>query len=493
MGRLSLPLNIKITNLWVSYNHGGQHWLIKDLGLDLSGGECVGIIGNNGSGKSTFAFALLGIIPQLTPGNVKGSVFFDNINILSEDISTRLQHIGYSFQDVESQILFGNVADIIGINEIGSDKDILKHAIECFQISHLLDRNPEQLSGGESQKVALTAALRLGPTFILYDEATSALDPQTRKVFKKIINYLNDLDKNIVLIGQRYEMLSHYCDKVLLLKNGCLNLYNPLDSKISEINADGFYDLINGAIKNFQPLQLELNIKGISFIRKRSNFKLGPLDIDIMPGETIALVGPNGSGKTTFLLLLNGLLKASSGHYSLNGESFNLTRRNLLSQNTFMVTQSPLSQIIGTSIREELSFASGFANIINDARKTDILLSYFPFLEFQKDPLQLSYGQQRLLTMICALLSNKPILLIDEPEQGLDEISLNYIKTWFLRNRQAKRKTVIFSTHDLKLAASIADRCLLFLDGNIKSEIKADKLGDVEDWYFKHTGKIENA
>lgn len=487
---------LNINNYYVSYGNNKEDWILKDVTLNFSGGECIGIIGNNGSGKSTFAHALLGIIPHITPGQVKGNVFLNNTNIIPLKITERLKYIGYSFQDVESQILFGTVADIIGINEKISDNNLISKAIEYLEISHLIKRTPEELSGGERQRIALITALRVGPKLILYDEATTALDPQARIIFKQLVNYLKKENKIVVLIGQRYEMLSPYCDKFFILQNGSLNLLNSANIKLqySIAYAENFWDSVNEDSKEKQYLNSDLCLREISFKRKKTGFNFGPLDIDIAPGETIALVGPNGSGKTTFLLLLSGLLKASFGYYILNRKQYKLSKRKNLLQKTVMVTQSPFSQIIGTSIQEELSYSEGTLKIIEDPIKREQLLSHFPYLEFQKDPLQLSYGQQRMLTLLCALLSNTPILLIDEPEQGLDDMSLNYIKTWLLKNRNMRKKTVIFSTHDLELAASIANRCFLLLEGKLKSQIVANiKKEKLEKWYFGHTGIFKNA
>ena len=487
MRLLHSQLNIRINDLWASYQPDNEtDWIIKDVNLDLKGCECAGIVGNNGSGKSTLAHALLGIIPHLTPGRVKGQAYFNDRNILSEHIASMLQHIGYSFQDVESQILFGTVADIIGINETNSDKSLINKAVDVFKIQHLLTRTPEQLSGGESQKVALITALRLGPELILYDEATSALDPQARIVFKELTNYLKGTNRSVILLGQRSKILLPYCDKMFSLKDGRIDSYNPCNGSEIKKNIDDFLSLINEELINVQPLKSELNIKNVYFRRKKtSGFKLGPIDIEIMPGETTAIVGPNGSGKTTFFYLISGLLKASDGFYYIaEGKPYKFSRQKYLAQNTFMATQSPLSQIIGTTIKEELSYASEF--IADSPEKIDILLSHFPFLDLHRDPLQLSYGQQRLLTMICALLSSRPILLIDEPEQGLDEIALSYIKAGFMRNRQLRKKTVFFATHDLEFAASASDRCILFADGKIKSTIKTNELKNIENWYFEN-------
>lgn len=485
----SACIQLTVDDFWVGYGQD-EDWIINGLDLNVSGGECIGIVGNNGSGKSTLAHALIGVIPYVTSGRTKGRVNLNGMDVLSQDIKTRLEYMGYSFQDVESQILFGSVADIIGINERTSDKNLLKKAINYLGIEHLLKRMPDELSGGEAQRVALVTALRCGPKLVLYDEATSALDPGTKLAFGSLVQYLKRLSKSIILMGQRSEMLLPYCDRLVTLHKGHLYVSDnsTIRFQILKDNAENFWDLMNRKISKDYPSPPKLNMKGVSFIRKKdTGFSFGPIDISVSPGDTVAILGPNGSGKTTLFLLLSGMLKALSGSYILDEKYYTSTKKAPWPQLVTMVTQSPLNQIIGSSIGEELNAITSPLIFGKDLQMKEILHAHFPYLELEKDPLQLSYGQQRMLIILCTLLSNQSILLIDEPEQGLDNVSLNYIKTWFRMNRESRKKTVLFSTHDLKLAAEIADRCILISNGKLRAEIRTRSPEELENWYFQYT------
>jgi energy-coupling factor transport system ATP-binding protein len=477
---------LDLQNIWVSYWHD-KEWVLRGLNLQLKKGECLGIIGNNGSGKSTLAHALIGVIPYITPGQIKGDAYLDNKDLFSKNLDERLSQIGYSFQDIESQVLFGKVSDVLGMRESDSNKELLRMAVEYLQVGHLLKRSPDELSGGEAQRVALITALRRGPNLVLYDEATSALDPTTRRAFGRLLTQLKSEGRIIILLGQRSEILKPYCSNLRALINGRLSV-DPIprcvDAYSRERAEDFWYTMMKHQIRKKIP---ELKLNGIKFTRKRFDFTLGPIDLHIAPGEIIAVVGPNGSGKTTLFLLLMGILRSGAGTFVLGHREYTSARNHLWVKTITMTFQSPLSQIIGATVQEELKETVSSMIPLEEQQIRNQFLEYFPYLSFDKDPLQLSYGQQRMLTLIGTLLSDHPIFIIEEPEQGLDSSSLEYIKAWFRMNRQNRTRTVLFSTHDLELAAELSDRCLLLVNGKVVSQISTDSPTELENWYFINT------
>ncbi len=474
---------INIEDLSVSYGSSTNEWILKGLDLKINDTYCVGLIGKNGSGKTTLAHALIGIIPEITKGIVKGAFHFNKYNLFDRDINDRLKYIAYTFQDVESQILFGNVSDVIGLNEKNNGRELIERAIELLKIQHLLNRNPHELSGGEIQRVALASTFRVNPELIIYDEATSALDPILKRDFFELIQYLKKINKSILMMGQRPEILFLYTDENFELIDGTISKHNGSE----ESGADGYereYEFWD-EVEKMNESQLEylpkLSIKDLQFRRKKGvDFLLNIQDLIISPGERIALLGVNGSGKSTLLALLNGLLLADRFLFKMDGREYTSLKKSRLGDLIKIVYHSPTSQIIGTKIEEELF---GFQQINSEIQ--GLLEQHFPFLESGKDPLNLSFGQQRILCMLSAFLSDKPILLIDEPEYGVDYHYLKYIKAYMLKNR--RNKALIFSTHDLELAAQIADRCFLMCDGTIVSEIKSKSTEEVRDWFFKNS------
>jgi len=466
-------------------------WIIDGLNLQAQAGKCIGIEGRNGGGKSTLAHAIVGVIPYITPGRVQGHTWINSQDLFLKNLQTRLGAVSYSFQDTESQILFGTVAEILGMRESGTDRKLLKTAIDDLHIEYLLDRTPDELSGGEAQRVALVTALRRSPDLIIYDEASSALDPQARFDFKLLVEHLKQSGHILLLLGQQYDILNPYCDVVLALQDGKLS-ENSTRNLILPQKAVEFWQTMKSILPTDAVLAPELKLQGIEFKRRSNNFMVGPLTLSFSPGETVALLGPNGSGKTTLFLLLLGALKPNSGLFILAGRRYKSASSSPWLSTVTMTAQSPLEQIITGTIGEELSSVAPTQNESTDPALRAEILKHFPYLDFNKDPLQLSHGQQRMLTMLTSFLSEHSILLIDEPEQGLDISSLQYIKAWMQINNRQKSKTVLFSTHDLKFAAEVANRCLLIVDGKNVAEISTRNPEELEQWYFAQIKSQKN-
>ncbi len=471
---------IDIINLSVKYNNKKSDWILNDFNLEVENNSCIGLIGSNGSGKTTLAHTLVGIIPYLTKGLINGSFLYDNENLFQKSIDSRLDQISYSFQDVESQILFGNVSDIIGLNEKSSPKELINNVIKILGIQDLLYRIPNELSGGEAQRVALASAFRLDPKFIIYDEATSALDPIIKKDFSLLLKYLKNLNKSILLLGQRPEILVPYTDRIYLLeKSKSIKYESEQYQNINlEINSIDFWKktLFNSAIL-YNNISSNILIKELFYLRKKPNkFKIEISDFKISKGENIAILGKNGSGKTTFLNLLNGLYKADKFVCQINDNSQDNPKT--LYELIKTVYHSPTSQIIGSTVDEELFE-------INKSIKSEIARR-FSFLKLQKDPLDLSFGQQRFLCLLSSFFSKRPILLIDEPEFGIDSNNIQFIKSYLKLNQKEKLKFIIFSTHDLNFAFEMADKCILMDNGEIISEITPNSVQELENWFFNN-------
>jgi len=476
-----VSFSLHLEDLKVAYGNRSTP-IINGLNFRAGSGRCIGVEGNNGSGKSTLAHAIVGLIPYITPGRVDGHAWIDSKDLFDYNLSKRLGLVGYSFQDTESQILFGTVGDVLGLQERDTDHTLLEMAIASLGMEHLVDRTPDELSGGEAQRVALVTALRRNPKLIIYDEASSALDPQARRDFKHLVDDLKQGEHVLVLLGQQRHILGPYCDDVLSLQNGTLT-EAPLHTNISPQQVDEFWC----ALSEFSSDSMEapeVRLEDIEFARgTKKGFELGPLNLTLRPGEIVALVGPNGSGKTTLFLLLLGALKPRSGFFELAGRKYRNAVANPWPKTVTMVSQSPLEQIIAGTIAQEFGLNPSEPKSDAFARE---LLKHFPYLGMDRDPLELSHGQQRMLGMLASVLSRHPILLLDEPEQGIDARALTYVKGWLEINARAKSKTVLFSTHDLAFAASMASRCLLMSAGQIVGEIATKDPEELERWYFSH-------
>ncbi len=467
---------LKLSEFRVSHERNNS-FAVDIPSLELGGGTVHGLIGHNGSGKTTLALALAGMIPELIPGGVEGEITINGESLQSLTLRERLGKVGYSFQDAESQILFGTVREVLAVDERTSST--MSSAIDAIGARHLLDRFPDELSGGEAQRVALLTALRRNPSVVVFDEATSALDPGARRDFAKFIDGLYSEDRIAVLLGQRRDQLEPYCDSLHGLRLGKLVSVGDVEPQITTPVALGEFN------PEFPRVQSGLHITDLYTQRKgHHEFVLGPCSLNVSPGEAVAILGANGCGKTTLLLALAGLLRVRKGEVQWGGKRLNFRQWHSHPHPVSFVPQSPLHRIIGSSIAEELEIHLGWKSGTSEMAGWEKLMRRFIYLQAERDPLELSYGQQRFLTLLESFLAAQPVLLIDEPELGLDPQALAQIEDWLRSTRQGRTRTVLFSTHNLQLAAATADRCLLMQNGKIIDENASRDVDELERWYF---------
>lgn len=470
---------LEILDLSVRYRDD-EPWVFEDLDCIFRRGRSYGILGGNGSGKSTLAAAILGIIPYLIPGEVQGDIICDGKRLRGCDLSERLSNIGYAFQDYESQVVFGDVSHHIGLREAAGDKEIVRRAIDILNLEPLLDRATEELSRGQMQRVVLAGTLRRDPDVIIYDEAVSSLDVRGRKQFGKLTDLLTDQGKCVCLLGQRSDILEPYTDEVFRLQPpsavvGATHTGNGHRSSTVEASVQE----VLSAVRRPEHLRYGLNLEKVRFTR--DNFELGPLSAEIEPGEVVAVLGPNGSGKSTLFSLIAGINRPSLGEIRLGAPNEEVVS----GPNTVsLMPEYPNSHIIGATVSEELELASGSHNIVD---WESLVAKYFPFLKYDQDPLTLSFGQQRLLTMFVLWITGRPIALVEEPELGLDEHHLEWVLAWLRHMKEEDEQTVLISTHDMKLAADVADQALLLDSGKLVARESMNNIASVERWYLKHT------
>lgn len=205
-------------------------------------------------------------------------------------------------------------------------------------------------------------------------------------------------------------------------------------------------------------------------VNRGSTQILKGIDLDIFPGEMIALLGANGSGKTTLLRSLVGLEKPASGTIRVHGEELTgWNRPRSLRKAATLVTQNPEHQFVTSSVRNELAHSMRLARHPQERIDQVIasLLEEYGLKDLAEDnPFTLSGGQKRRLSVAAALTVPRDLLLLDEPTFGQDEHSIDALMT-HMRNFARSGGSVLFATHDLELAASCADRVLILCAGRI--------------------------
>ncbi|MGN0319074.1 MAG: energy-coupling factor ABC transporter ATP-binding protein [Lachnospira sp.] len=207
---------VNLKNVNYSYNNNTK--VLTDISFSAVENECIGLIGANGAGKSTLLKTIVGLTD-----NYQGEIHVCSLILNKKNLNKIREHIGYVFQDSDSQLFMSNVYDDVafaprnfGFSKERTDEAVRK-ALESVNALHLIDRKTYRLSGGEKKLVALATVLSITPDIILLDEPTVALDPKNRRNF---INLIRTLPQLRIIASHDLDMVYDTCDRVILINEG---------------------------------------------------------------------------------------------------------------------------------------------------------------------------------------------------------------------------------------------------------------------------------
>jgi energy-coupling factor transport system ATP-binding protein len=424
------PAALRLRGLSVTWP-GAHRPALRVEDLHVAPGELVLVTGASGSGKSTLASLLAGLVPSRMCATVSGTV----------DVSEQV--IACVFQDPERQSLAPTVAEEIalGLRLRGLDVVAITGRVEAelhrLGIAHLASRSPTELSGGEAQRVQLAAALALQPSLLVLDEPVSQLDEAGREAFAQALAVAQRPTTMLVDHDPTWLATAGVdVDRMIVLHDGCVV------ADIPQPDIARFAPTSDTEPPVHQPWDAVL----ADIPRIRLGMLVPPFALTIRAGDSIALTGANGVGKSTLLRALAGLTEDA---------------RPMLLRDAEWLAQGPRPEIIGYASQHAGPYLPGATmheamRIGHDSTFLDVAIRHAGLTELDEiHPLDCSVGQRQRAAIVAASAHRPPLLLLDEPSRGLDKAAREWVCS-LIDQHTASGGAVLFATHDRTLLTSCA-------------------------------------
>ncbi len=488
---------IETTDLEITYADA-QVPALRCPALHIDEGEFVLLAGPTGSGKSTLLRSFNGLVPHFSGGTLAGRVLVAGRDTRDHRPRDLAEFVGFVGQDPASGFVTETVEEEIafGMEALGVRPQAMRRRVEevldLLGLAPLRARPLRELSGGQQQRVSIAAVLASGSRILVLDEPTSALDPvSAEEVLASLDRLVHDLGVTVVLAEHRLERTIHHADRVILVEDGVASApLSPADAMVRARSVPPVVTL--GRRLGWRPLPLSvrearrmaaalrhglpdpptsprhddgsaISTKALH-IRRSGRSVLGELDLTVPQGSVTALMGRNGSGKSTLLEAMCGLVRTTSGRIEAAGLNPARCRPRDLIGKVGLVPQDAAGLLLSDSVRAECRAAD--KDFAAPSGRCATILEGLGTLGPDRHPRDLSEGQRMLLALAVILTGDPTVLLLDEPTRGLDYGAKRRL-AHVLRERADRGGSVLMATHDVEMAADVADRVLLLADGDL--------------------------
>ena len=474
---------IKFKN--VSFVNKEGNIILNNVSFEIKKNEYTTIVGKNGVGKSTVIKLMVGLLKIN-----KGIIEIDGEKLeYSDEILYKIRKkIGIVFHSVEDQLTEETAIDnlIFGMenNNISTKKmrENVEKFSKYFKIENLLSRKISTLSGGEKQKIALVSAIVTEPKILILDEAMENIDYDFKKILNKFFDMFLMEGKTIISVSHDLEEIKRSDNILLLSENNNIKigkfddiLHEYVNNKeYKNIENNKLIDLMNKSNKNGDNIKIKLD--NVSYTYKENGKKIiNNLSVCIPKGEIKAIIGKTGSGKTTLIELIYGLLDFDEyfdgDMIFYFGNKKIIINKNItlekeiikIREKMAIVFQNMESQFFESSVYKEIEYnISKKYNFIKNSfqvsNKIKKVLEKVGLSEkyMSKSPFLLSDGEKRLVGIAMALSTEPEILFLDEPTTSLDYEMIKKIME-LIKELKKEKMTIILVTHDLNIVNNYAD------------------------------------
>lgn len=466
---------------WGWRHAGRKNAALSDVDLDIAPGERVLVLGPSGSGKSTLMGGLAGLLGGAEEGEATGTLTVDGVAP-----AEARGRVGLLMQDPEAQVVLARVGDDVafGMENLGAMREKIwprvENSLEAVGLNVPLDHSTTELSGGQKQRLALASILAMGPGLLLLDEPTANLDPsgvaEVRAAVEKVVERTG---ATMVVVEHRVDVWASLVDRVIVVADGAIAADGPLDEVLAQqgdaLRERGIWlpgdDVAAevGPAPEVPPASSEAapiaRVADLTIGYDASAPVRSGIDLTIERGVSTCIVGANGAGKSTFALTLAGLLPPLEGAVEVEtsdgtaGDPHEWSSKQLLGRMS-MVFQEPEYQFLAATVAEELAIGPRAAGMTDEeiAPLVDEHLEALGLTKLARaNPMTLSGGEKRRLSVATALISAPELLILDEPTFGQDR------GTWLglvrlLRAALERGVTLVSITHDPAFVAAMGQR-----------------------------------
>ncbi|MEV0645370.1 ATP-binding cassette domain-containing protein [Phytomonospora sp. NPDC050363] len=486
------------------FHTDAQRPVLAEVDLHIPEGELCLVTGRTGAGKSTLLGAVNGLVPRFTGGTLLGRVTVDGQSTADHPPQEFAELVGVVGQDPLAGFVTDTVEDELayGMEQLGMAPEVMRKRVEetldLLGIAELRRRALRTLSGGQQQRVAIGSVLTSHPKVLVLDEPTSALDPTAAEdVLAAIIRLVHDLGTTVLVAEHRVERVLQYADRLVhldgdgrvrhgepaaliagsdiappVVRLGRLAGWEPppLSVRDARRRAAGLRERLTDR----EPAPLPAVAGESRLTAERVSVAYGQImavravDLDLRAGEVVALMGRNGSGKSSLLWALQGSGPRRSGSVDVAGTDPGKASAKAARALVGLVPQTAADLIYLDTVEAECRQGDTESAVAPGTCRA-LLDTLAPGIPGDRHPRDLSEGQKLALVLAVQLSSAPGVVLLDEPTRGLDyHAKQRFTET--VRAQAAAGRAVVVATHDVEFVAGAADRVIVMAEGEIVAD-----------------------
>jgi energy-coupling factor transport system ATP-binding protein len=516
---------IEIEDLTFSYASQKHEPALRNLSCTIEQGTFVGITGLAEAGKSTFCRLMAGYIPHFFQGEFSGRVNVAGTDTRETTIGELAERVGFVFENPFDQLTGASLTVLeeaaFALENMGLAREEVRlraeKSLSQVGIEDLKNRHPQQLSGGESQRLALASILAVHPEVFILDEPTSQLDPLGVEEVFDVITDMHGRGNTLIVVSQDLDHLAIRADRLMVIDRGEIK-WDGEPRKVLLEAAEARYPILIPDVLQISrklratkripstspvPLTVEQAAKELSSIdtpgsaagtiasgRTSRHSKVEgskelvfedvhydyPTGVSAIRGVSLSLdegcvciVGQNGAGKTTFAKHLNGLLRPTRGRVLVRGKDTREYRVAELAREVGLAFQNPDDQLFRSTVEDEVRFGPDNVGASPEEAKRLVATAMdLMGLEAvrEKKPHDLGVPERKRVATASVIAMNTPVVVLDEPTGGQDAEGIELLGQ-LVGQLVQQGKLVIVVTHDVKFAGRHADRVIAFHQGSV--------------------------